>query len=118
VGNLEIVYRPIGTADASNLAITMLSVRRHETRPDQVAAFAQLRNFSAKPVTVTIEWLWNGQPTDVKRFEIPAEGSQSADSPLGIVESGRLGLRAKTNDSLKVDDEAWVAVNRPRRARV
>jgi len=118
VGNLDIVYRPIGTAEAPNVAITVLSVRRHETSPDQTEAFAQLRNFSSQPVTVTVEWLWNGQPTDANRVEIPAEGSQPAVTKLGVVESGRLGLRAKTGDSLKLDDEAWVAVNRPRRARV
>jgi hypothetical protein len=118
LGNLDPVYKPIGSPDASNVGITMLSVRRHETKPDQLDAFAQLRNFSAKPVLVTVQWLLNGEQVDAQRFEIPPGGSYPVVRSLAGVQSGKLALRAKTEDDLTVDDEAWVAVNQPRRARV
>jgi hypothetical protein len=37
---------------------------------------------------------------------------------LGALESGVLHLKASTGDHLALDDDAWITVNRPRRARV
>jgi len=55
---------------------------------------------------------------DASQLQIPAGESRGVTFDLGVVDSGALKLRATTGDQLKVDDEAWWAVNAPRRASV
>ena len=47
-GNVQ--FRPIGTADAQNVAIVALSAKRNYENPSQVQVFARLMNFGPKPV--------------------------------------------------------------------
>lgn len=124
LGNLEPVYRSVGSSDAKNVGIVMMSVRRHEARPDQVQVFARLQNFSQEPVAASLELRFNDTPIDYRRVEIPpktAEGPGEEQVPafnLTLAGAGKLELRATTDDALSLDDRAWVAVNPPRKARV
>jgi len=118
LGNLDPVYRPIGSSEARNVGIVTMSVGRHETKPDQLQLFARLHNFSHQPASVTLELLLDENPIGYDRFEIAAESSRSAAFDLKAIDSGRLHLRAQTGDDLARDDEAWAVVHRPRQARV
>jgi len=118
LGNLDPVYRPIGSPDARNVGIVTMSVGRHETKSDQLQVFARLQNFSHQPASVTLELLLDQSPIDYDRPEIPAESSRSVAFDLKAIDLGRLHLRARTGDHLARDDEAWVVLHRPRQARV
>ncbi len=118
LGYLDPVYRPIGSPEAGNVGIVAMSVRRHESRPELLQVFARLQNFGHQPAVVDAELFWNDRQINVDRFEIPPEAAQTLVHDLGNVEPGMLRLRLATGDDLPLDDEAWVAVNVPRRAKV
>lgn len=118
LGNLTPHYLAVGSPEAVNVGIVNMSVRRHETRTDQLEAFARIQNFSHKPASISLEWLLNGEQIDFNRMEIPAEGTQTAIRSLAGLNSGKLLLRLTTHDDLPLDDEAWAAISPPRQARV
>ncbi len=118
LGNLEPLYRPIGSPDARNVGIVAISVGRHETKSDQLQVFARLQNFSRRPASVTLELLLDQNPVNYDRIEIPAERSKSVAFDLKAVDSGKLHLRAQTGDHLAQDDEAWAIIHKPRQAHV
>ncbi len=128
LGNLELVYQPIGKSEAANLAVLMLSVGRHESKANRFQAFARLQNFTAQDASVTVE-LARQTPSDgsaqakeqvinAAQVELAAGESKGVALDLGEMDSGVLRLRATTNDQLAVDDQAWAVVNPPRRAKV
>ena len=55
LGNLEAKFVPIGSPDARNVGITAFSVRRNESKPDRLQAFARLENFGPEPVDVPLK---------------------------------------------------------------
>ncbi|MCR4411718.1 MAG: BatA and WFA domain-containing protein [Thermoguttaceae bacterium] len=118
LGNLEPVYRPIGTAAPANVGIVAMSVRRHETRPAELQAFARLQNFGPDEASVSVDLALDGRQIDSSRFTVSAGQTHGVVFNLGALESGVLHLKASTGDHLALDDEAWIAVNKPRRARV
>ncbi len=118
LGNLDAVYKPIGSPESINLGVTTFSVRRNEARPDQLQAFAQLQSFASKPAEVSLELRLDGKLINADRFEIAEEETRGVTFDLGAVNSGVLELTAVTGDDLAVDDVAWAVVNPPRRARV
>ena len=72
LGNLDAEYRPIGTPEAANVGIVAMNVRRHETKTDQLQAFARLQNFGKEQASISVELLLNDNPdpVDVARCTI------------------------------------------------
>jgi len=118
LGNLEPKYTPIGSAEASNVGIVAFSVGRNESKPTELEAFARLENFGPKKVPLSVELWLDDAMINADEFTIGPGEVQGVVFPLEVIESGVLRLRAITGDDLAVDDEAWAAVNPPRRAKV
>jgi len=118
LGNLEPVFVPIGTAEAANVAIVAFSTRHKENRPEILQAFARLQNFTRQDVSVEATLRLDGQLLDAARVDLPAEAAGGVTFDVGEVTSGMLHLTVDSGDDLAVDDEAWAAVNPPRRAKV
>lgn len=128
LGNLEMVYKPIGSPEASNIGILAFSVGRHESRSSQWQAFARLQNFGTAPATVSVELSKNPaaigasetapQVVNAAQLELAPGEAKGVALDLGEMDSGVVTFRAATNDALPLDDEAWAVVNPPRRARV
>lgn len=128
LGNLDLVYMPIGRSEVSNLAVLAFSVGRHETKANRFEAFARLQNFGDKDASVTVELSKRTAGAEGARakeevinaaqVELPAGESKGVALDLGEMSSGVLRLQATTNDPLPVDDQAWAVVNPPRRAKV
>ena len=117
LGNLEPKFVPIGSPEARNVGITAFSVRRNETKPDRLQAFARLENFGPEPAAMSLELFLDGRLIDADRVELAGEGRGVA-FDLGAVESGVLKLKATTNDQLGLDDAAYAVVSPPRRSKV
>ncbi|NUQ61777.1 MAG: VWA domain-containing protein [Pirellulales bacterium] len=117
LGNLDAVYKPIGNPESVNLGVTTFSVRRNEARPEQLQAFAQVQNFSAKTAEISLELRLDGKMINADRFQLAGEEARGVTFDLGAFDSGILQLTATTGDDLAVDDVAWAVVNPPRRAR-
>lgn len=118
LGNLEPVYSKIGEPSATNVGITAFSVRQNEVRPDRLQAFARLENFGQEEVEVLAELDGGATPIDASRLKIPAGRSRGVAFPLSPMDSGVLHLKITNGDDLALDNEAWVPVNPPRRAKV
>jgi hypothetical protein len=126
LGNLQVVFQPIGRADSGNVGVLNLSVGRNEAHPSRLQAFARLQNSSSGPTSVNLE-LWRtadgpaGPATEmVNSLQVPlaAEESKGVAMDVGEIDSGVVELRAGTQDPLPLDDRAWAVVNPPRRAKV
>ena len=91
LGNLEPEYHPIGTPEAANVGIVAMSVRRHETKTDQLQAFARLQNFGKEPASVSVELLLNDSPDPVRRCSLydPAGRNPRTGIRPGIAPRGR-----------------------------
>lgn len=118
LGNLEPVYRPVGLPEVENVGIVAMDVRRHEARPDDLQAFVRLQNFGTRQAEGSLSLELDGRTVDYSRFTIAPGQSHAVVVNLGTLDSGVLHARAASGDPFPLDDEAWVAVNRPRRARV
>lgn len=118
LGNLEPVYRPVGRVDVQNVGIVAMNVRRHETRPEELQAFVRLQNFGSQQAQGSLTLELDGRTVDYSRFAVGPGESHAVVFNLGSLTSGVLHARATTEDVFPLDDEAWVAINRPRRARV
>lgn len=119
LGNLEPVYRPIGQAEVENVGIVAMNIRRHETRPDELQAFVRLQNFGTRQAQGSLTLELDGQTANYGRFAIQPRQSHAVVFNLGAVTSGVLRAHAAAKDDVfPLDDQAWLAINRPRRARV
>jgi hypothetical protein len=118
LGNLNPIYKPIGDPEAANVGITAFSVRRNESRPEQLQAFARLENFSAKPISISLELRIGDRLLDADRFQLDAEEARGVSFDVGAVDQGVLQLTARTGDALSIDDVAWTVLDAPRQARV
>ena len=118
LGNLEPVFVPLGDLDAANVGIVAFSVRRSESNPDLLQAFARLENFGVEDATVAVDLLLNGRLIDADRLEVTAGETRGVAFDIGAVESGVLKLKLGGGDHLAVDDEAWLVIAPPRPANV
>ena len=117
-GNLQLIYLPIGRAEAANVAIGAFSVRRHETRPDKLQAFSRIENFADDDVSLTATLRLDGEVIDAAKVEIGAGEVEGVTFDLPSIDSGSLELSINCEDDLAVDNKAYAAVNRPRKARM
>ncbi len=125
LGHLEPKFVPIGSADAKNVAITALSVRRNDAKPDRLQAFARLENFGQEPAAVSTELFLDDRLVDAGRAEVAPGENRGVSFDLGAVDSGVLRLKLKSAaadplaaDQLAIDDVAYAVINPPRRSRV
>ncbi|QDU90597.1 hypothetical protein Pla175_40060 [Pirellulimonas nuda] len=124
LGNLEPVYVPIGSTTSNNLAITALSTRRNESRPEERQAFVQVTNFTDEPRKVIVEVQLDGALLDAQSLEVPAGEARGAPFPLADAPAGRLEARlapestSEIKDVLAVDNRAYAPLNDMRPGRV
>jgi len=118
LGNLDPVYRPVGLPESENVGIVAMNVRRHESRPDELQAFVRLQNFGSRQAQGDLTLEVDGRAVDYTRFAIAPGESHAVVFNLGVLSSGVLHAHAAAGDVFALDDEAWVAINRPRRTRV
>ncbi|MCE5269144.1 MAG: BatA and WFA domain-containing protein [Planctomycetaceae bacterium] len=118
LGNLDPKFVCIGSPNARNVAITALNVRRNESRPERLEAFARLENFGREAADVSLELFLDGRMVNADRVELAAEANRGVAFDLGAVESGTLRLKATTGDHFGLDDVAYATVSPARRGRV
>ena len=125
LGNLKPFYVPIGSFEAKNLAITALSTRRNDTRPEERQAFVQIANFTEAAQSVIVELLLDGQFLDAREIDVPAGESGGVVFPLADAPAGKLTARLKyeldtsnKRDVLEQDDRGYAALNEAKPGRV
>lgn len=118
LGNLSVVYVPIGEPTAANVGITVFSAERNAERPERMQAFARLENFGPEAVQTPVRLLIDGTLADADTVSLAAHGSGGTVFDLGDRTRGRLELVVDRPDALAVDNRAWAVMGPPRRARV
>lgn len=122
LGNLRPQFLPLGSIDASNLAITNFNVRRGEERPELQQAFVQVANFSELAQRVVVELYQSGRLLDAAELEIEADGIGASTFMLDDQVAGELRARisfpAEYEDQLPLDNEAYTVVETKRDANV
>ena len=118
LGNMQLVYLPIGQPDAANVGITAFNVRRHETRKDRFQAFARIENFGSKDISSTATLRLDGAVIDADKIDVAAGAVEGMVFDLGTTDSGGLELTLDVEDDLAVDNKAYAAINRPQKAQV
>ena len=118
LGNLEAKFIPIGSPDARNIGITAFSVRRNETKPDRLQAFARLENFGPETVKVPLRLFRGGEVIDANDVEVSPNESRGVNFDFNAAGSAILELKADTDDQLALDDVAYAVINPPRRSHV
>jgi hypothetical protein len=122
LGKLSAKYLPVGTFDATNLAITAFNTRRNENRPEERQAFVQIANFGDEPQTAEVTLLADGELIDAASVQIPAGDVGGVTFQLGDLASGALEARlappAAFPDALPVDNRAYAVLDRLQQARV
>src|SRR3954462_8873245 len=125
LGNLKPFYVPIGTFEAQNLAITGLTTRRDESRPEEKQAFVQVANFTSAAQKPVVEVQLNGSFLDAKEVSVPAGETSGVVFPLASAPEGKLSARLKyeldtpdKRDVLLQDDMGYAAINEAKPGRV
>ena len=129
LGNLEPVYMPIGTDEATNVGIAIFNVRRNESRADQLQAFARLENYSKAEASVSIELLLDGEMIDAARLQIGPGEAQGFERDLGELQTGKLELviteaeffaaeGEPLKDQFALDNRAWAVARKSQPANV
>jgi hypothetical protein len=118
LGNLEAKFIPIGSPDARNIGITAFSVRRNETKPDRLQAFARLENFGPETVKVPLRLFRGGEVIDANDVEVSPKEGRGVNFDFNAAGSAILELKADTDDQLALDDVAYAVINPPRRSHV
>jgi hypothetical protein len=120
LGNLDPIFVPLGHSDAANVGVVAFGVSRPDDNHGKLQAFARLQNSGPAAAEVLLKLFVNDQvrPSDADRLSIPPGETRGLAFPLDDFDYGVLHLRAETGDQLTVDDEAWLVVNPPRRARI
>jgi hypothetical protein len=117
VDRLKLVYVPVGSFDAPNLAITALSARRNEDRPEEQQAFVQVANFTGELQKVVVELTLNGQFLDAAELQVPAGETSAQVFPLADGAVGAFAARIRyrldgvPRDALAQDDVGYAALN-------
>ena len=121
LGNLEPIFVPIGTANAENAAISALSTRRSELRPESQQAYVEVRSYMDRSQKVSLEMHLDDDFLDAREIQLAAGEAAGAVFP---VPTGRVGaMRVKLSspeiqDRLSLDDIGYAPVNDLRPGRV
>ena len=105
LGNLKPVYVPVGSLEATNLAITAFTTRRSEPTPKSGRRLCRCRILRATPQKVTVELQLDGNFLDAKEVEVPAGESTGVVFPLADAPArqahGALEIRARHADEAR-----------------
>jgi hypothetical protein len=118
VGNLRPVYVPIGTDGAANVGVMAFGTRRGQGDKQHVQAFGRLQNFGPAALEAEVELFHDDALLDSTSVELNPGGSGGVVFDLGELSGGTLKLRTSNGGALAIDDQAWAAVDPPKRARV
>ncbi len=114
---LQPIYVPVGSFDSPNLAITVVSTRTSEERPDERQAFVEVSNFTPQPQRVIVELALDGQFLDAAEADVPVGEAVGTVFPLPVGAVGALTARLKyqlgsdPRDVLAADDIGYAAIN-------
>ena len=118
LGKLTPVFVPIGQPAPPNVAITAFTTRRREDDKDRLQAFGRLQNFGDAELEADVELYHDDTLLDSTKVSLKPQDPEGVVFELGELSSGVLKLRTRTGGDLAVDDEAWAAIEPPRRSRV
>jgi hypothetical protein len=118
LGNLEPKFIPIGSPEAANVGIVAFSAQFSESRPDRLQAYARLENFGPNPAKVSAQLFLDERLVDADQLEVSPGEPQGVAFDITAISSGVLRLKITTKDDLLLDNEAWLALSPPRRAKV
>ncbi len=118
LGNLEPVYIPIGEEKPENIGIVAFTAERNPEKPDQLQAFARLQNSGEHDVTLEASLYLDDQLADTYSVKIEAGKEAGVEFQLETIEQGVLKLELDHKDALELDNTAYTAINKARRARV
>lgn len=118
LGNLDPKYVPVGTEAPSNVGIVAFTAERNPEKPEQWQAFARLENASDDDVNVDVSLLCDGQLQDAQSVAVAAHDRAGAKFELPDVERATLQAAIDHQDHLALDNRAYAAMDRGRRARV
>ncbi len=117
LGNLKPIFVPIGLADCRNVGITAFSTKAVEGKADRLQAFARLENFGPVEVSTDVELFLDDALKEAEAVTIKPGEAAGVVFDLADVHSGVLRLKTGAGGDLKLDDEAWAAVNPPQRGK-
>ena len=128
VGNLRLVHVPVGVDEPDNVGITAFSADRNDEHAGQLDLFARVENFGPREVVVELglrfgdtieEAADSGRPyLDVKEVRVPPGEAVGEGFRLRDVREGVMVLELLRPDALMLDNRAFLAINRPTRAKV
>ena len=117
LGNLKPVFVPIGEPDCRNVAITAFSTKAVEGKADRRQVFARLENFGPAEVATDVELFLDDSLKEAEAVKIKPGEAAGVVFDLTDIHSGVLKLKTGAGGDLKLDDEAWAAVNPPQRGK-
>lgn len=118
LGNLTPEYLPIGNAQVNNVGLLAFTAQRNSERPEQVEAFARVRNFGDSPVTVTATLSLNDKLVDASDIQLEPLGKSGATFQLKDVTDGRLKVELEISDDFALDNTAYAGLDPPRQLQV
>lgn len=118
LGNLDPKFIPIGKDEVKNVGVLAFTAERNLEKPDQVEAFARIRNFGSDPVTVTASLSLNDNLVDASEVKLEAGGESGATFQLKDISDGRLKIELEISDDLAIDNSAYAGLDPPRQLQV
>ncbi len=118
MGNLNPKFIPIGNAEVKNIGILAFTAERNLEKPEQVEAFARIRNFGAEPITVTASLSLNDNLVDASEIKLEPDGESGASFQLKDVSDGQLKIELEITDDLAIDNVAFAGLDPPRQLQV
>jgi len=114
---VDLSFVRIGRA-AANVGITALDARRSLEDWDQPQIFARVENVGPEAATVRLDLYLNGGLFDARVLTVPTGDSAAAVFSDPNLNEGLVRVVLSAEDDLAVDNEAWLVLTRPRKARV
>ena len=125
-----LLYYPIGSETADNVAFTAISIERPYDRPTTVEVFAALANFNTHPVVVDVQLSVNGVAVAIEEVAVEAAAADPATgvlvpwrqtvifTPFEQPEGAVIEVANLRNDDLAADNVVRLVVPPPRRLSV
>lgn len=118
LGNLSPEYLPIGSENANNVGVLAFTVERNSEKPNQVEAFARIRNFSDAELTLNASLSMDGQLLDAAEVKLEPQGENGASFSVENSSEGQLKLELDVVDDLRIDNVAFAGLDPPRQLEV
>lgn len=118
MGNLNPKFIPIGSSEVKNVGILAFTAERNLEKPEQVEAFARIRNFGEEPVTVTASLSLNDNLVDASEVKLEPGSESGATFQLKDISDGQLKIELEISDDFAVDNVAFAGLDPPRQLQV